>query len=189
MEVITKDEFALQKEAFMSRVEEGELFIYPTDTIYGLGCDATNEVAVYKLRNAKKIPMRPLSVIAPSKEWIIENFEINDEAKQWLNKLPGPYTLILKIKNKSAVSHNISDTDSVGVRMPDHIITEFVQDLGIPIVTTSANITNKSFMTNIDYLDEELKNNVGFFIDEGEISGSPSNIIFLDKKEVTIRKR
>ena len=176
MDILTKEEFMIQKEAFMADLEDGELFIYPTDTIYGIGCDATNEIAVYNLRNVKKIPTRPVSIIAPSKEWIKEHFEINDDASEWIDKLPGPYTLVLKCKN-GCMPSNISDTGSIGVRIPDHWISSFVEEFGKPIVTTSANITGKSFMTNLDDLDASIRKKALFFIDEGEIQGKPSDII------------
>ncbi|PLW80304.1 threonylcarbamoyl-AMP synthase [Candidatus Woesearchaeota archaeon] len=188
MDILTKEEFMLQKEAFMADLEDGELFIYPTDTIYGIGCDATNEIAVYNLRNIKKIPTRPVSIIAPSKEWIKEHFEVNDKASEWIDKLPGPYTLVLKCKN-GCMPSNISDTGSIGVRIPDHWISSFVSEFGKPIVTTSANITGKSFMTNIDDLDTSIKKKTLFFIDEGDIQGKPSDIIFLDKNKVEIKER
>lgn len=188
MEIVTKEEFLIQKEAFMADIENGGLFIYPTDTIYGLGCDASDEIAIYNLRNAKQIPVRPVSIIAPSKKWIIEHFEINPNAEEWINKLPGPYTLVLKLKNGSLPS-NISETGSIGVRIPNHWISNFVSELKRPIVTTSANITGKSFMTQVEDLDDELKKHVDFFIDEGEIKGRPSDIIFLDKDEIEIKER
>lgn len=189
MKVNTKEEFLLNKEEYIETLKEGKLFIYPTDTVYGIGCDATNEIAVYNLRNVKKRPTRPLSIIAPNKDWIKENFIIDEKALDWCNKLPGPYTLVLKLKNKDAISHNITDSDSVGIRLPDHWISDFVSNFGKPIITSSANITGKNFMTSIEDLDDELKSKVHFFIDEGEINGTPSKIIRLDKEEVEVLTR
>jgi L-threonylcarbamoyladenylate synthase len=189
MRVNTKEEFLLNKEEHIESLKDGKLFIYPTDTVYGIGCDATNEIAVYNLRNAKKRPTRPLSIIAPSKEWIKENFIIDDKARDWCNKLPGPYTLVLKLKNKNAISPNISDTGTIGIRIPNHWISDVVSNFGKPIITSSANITGKNFMTSIEDLDDELKVKIDFFIDEGEINGTPSKIIRLDKDEVEVLTR
>jgi len=189
MRVVTKDEFKLDEEEFASKVEDGKIFIYPTDTIYGIGCDATNETSVLRLRNIKRQHDRPLSILVPSVDWIKENCVITDEVKAWLKKLPGPYTLVLKLKNKEAVAKSVNDSGSVGVRLPNHYITKFVNLLGFPIITTSANIAGKSFMTSLDDLDSGIKNKVDFFVDEGEIVGRPSTIVFLDKEKVEIRKR
>jgi L-threonylcarbamoyladenylate synthase len=189
MRVVTKDEFKLNKEEFASEIEEGKIFIYPTDTIYGIGCDATNETSVLKIRNMKMQHDRPLSIIAPSVDWIKKNCIITDEVKAWLKKLPGPYTFVLKLKNKKAIARSVNDTGSVGVRIPNHYISKFVNLLGFPIISTSANISGKMFMTSIDDLDTNIKNKVDFFIDEEEIRGRPSTIVFLDKEKVEIRKR
>lgn len=189
MRIVTKDEFKLNKEEFAAKVEDGEIFIYPTDTIYGIGCDATNERAVLKLRNIKRQHDRPLSIIAPSIEWIRKNCIVNKEVEEWLKKLPGPYTLVLKLKNKDAIAKSVNDTGSIGVRIPDHHINKFVSFLGFPIITTSANISGKSFMTSIDDLDPEIRSRIDFFIDEEDIQGRPSTIIFLDKEKIEIKKR
>ena len=189
MRIVTIDEFRLNKDEFAEKLEEGQVFIYPTDTIYGIGCDATNEAAVLKLRNIKRQHDRPLSIIAPSINWIKENCVITSEVEEWLKKLPGPYTLILKLKNKKAIAQSVNDTGSIGVRIPKHEISRFVNYIGFPIVTTSANITGKMFMTSIEDLDSEIKNRVDFFIDQGETRGTPSTIIYLDKEKIEIKKR
>ena len=189
MNLVTIDEFRLNKEEYAEKIEDGQVFIYPTDTIYGIGCDATNETAVLKLRNIKRQHDRPLSIIAPSINWVKENCVITSEAEEWLKKLPGPYTLVLKLKNKDKIARSVNDSGSIGVRIPKHEISQFVNYLGFPIITTSANITGKSFMTSIDDLDFDIKQRVDFFVDMGEIKGTPSTIILLDKEKIEIKKR
>ena len=98
MQILTKAELYLRKEFFL-RAFKNSLFIYPTDTIYGVGCDALNGVLVDRIRDLKGRYDLPFSVIAPSKEWIREQCVIDERAQEWLDKLPGPYTLILKMKN------------------------------------------------------------------------------------------
>lgn len=189
MRILTFDEFRLEKDQFAEKIENGDVFVYPTDTIYGIGCDATNETAVLKLRNIKHQHERPLSIIVPSITWIKENCVVTTESEDWLKKLPGPYTLVFKLKNKKAIARSVNDTGSIGVRLPKHEISKFVNYLGFPIVTTSANISGKMFMTSIDDLDSEIKNRIDFFVDQDEIKGTPSTIVFLDKEKVEIKKR
>lgn len=190
MRILSKEEMGLRKDEILGKVLDGIVFIHPTDTIYGLGCDATNKDAVGKIRKLKKREKDPFSVIAPSKKWIEENCELNNEAKKWLNKLPGPYTFILKLKNKEAIADNVNPAGgTVGVRIPNHWIKDIVKMLGIPIVTTSANQTGKDFMTSMENLDPEIKKGLDFAVYEGEKKGRPSKIVNLEGGEAKVRER
>ncbi len=188
--LITKDECWLKPEEISREIEKGAIFVYPTDTIYGLGCDATSSRAVSKLREMKDRPKQAFSVIAPSKDWIVKNCEVSKEAEEWVNKLPGPYTLILKLKNKKAISKEVNDgLDTVGVRIPKHWIAGLIRTLGRPIITTSANKVGKAFMTSLDNLDDDIKSKVDFIIYEDEKKGNPSTLINLAGDETRITKR
>ena len=190
MRVITKDEFMIEANKLLTDIKDKAVFIYPTDTIYGIGCNALNSKSVERIREAKKRPKAPFSIIAPSKEWIIRNCEVSSEAEEWLEKLPGPYTLILKLKNKNCVAPEVvSGADSMGIRIPKHWVSRIAAELEAPIVTTSVNEAGKVFMTSLENLDPQIRSKVDFIIDEGEKKGRPSNVVFLDDKEVTIRDR
>jgi len=175
----------------LARMLRKAVFIHPTDTIYGIGGDATKHNIVARIREIKNRPIQAMSVIAPSKEWIYNNFEINEKAEEWLKKLPGPYTLILKVKKgKKPVANNVAPgLDSVGVRIPRHWISDLVRIMGRPIITTSANIVGEEFMTSLDNLDPRIRNQVDYIIYEGEIKGRPSTIVHLEKEEVLIKER
>ena len=190
MEVVSKEEFLLNRERFVRIVKEGAIFIHPTDTIYGIGCIATKNRVVEKVRRIKKRDIMPFSIIAPSMEWIRNNCIIPDLGEEWLNKLPGPYTLILRLKNKNAIAPEVnSGWDTVGVRIPKHWISDFVRELGVPIITTSANITGEEFMTSLENLNPEIKNKMDFIIYEGEKRGFPSTIVNLSGEKVEIVSR
>ena len=180
METLTKSEVALRARELIEHIMSGEVFIHPTDTIYGIGCNATDEKAVKKVRRLKERNDAPFSVWAPSKDWIRENCVITGEAQQWLEQLPGPQTLILRLKNKKAVAPNVNPGNgTLGVRMPNHWFHKMVEHLGVPIVTTSANRSGRKFMTSIDDLDTEIRNGVRFCVYEGEKRGRPSKIVHL----------
>lgn len=190
MRVLTKEEFWNEKEYFLLKIGQGAIFIYPTDTIYGIGCNAKDPVALKKLRKIKKREEMPFSVIAPDKEWIKKNCSIGYSDEMWLNKLPGPLTLIMKLKNKDAVNELVAPRmDTLGVRIPNHWISKFVKELERPIVTTSANVKRGNFMTSLDDLDMEIKEAVDFIIYEGKNEGTPSKIIDLSKGEANIIRK
>lgn len=187
--VINREEFELNKEYLLTQIKKGAVFIYPTDTIYGIGCNALNPVAVLKLRRIKKRPKRPFSVIVPSKKWIRDNCD-NSAIGKWIKKLPGPYTLILKLKNMDAVAKEVnSGLSTLGVRIPDHWFSKVVKELNLPIITTSANISGEDFMISLDDLSLEIKAKIDLIIYEGEKTAMPSQIIDLTKQRVKIIKR
>lgn len=199
---ITKEEFLLNKSQYYQLILDGAVFVYPTDTIYGIGCNALNNDAVEKIRELKSRPDSPFSVIVPSKEWIQENLDVTPAAREWLAKLPGPYTLIMKMK-KACVAPSVNNpntkhltlntqkpnTQTLGVRMPKHWIQNTAAELGIPIVTTSVNKAGEPFMTSIEMMDDSIREGVDCIIDDGEKNGRPSQIIFLDKESVEVKKR
>jgi L-threonylcarbamoyladenylate synthase len=187
MEIFTREQIESKKQEFSARIKDGQVFIYPTDTIYGIGCDATNKGAVNRIRDIKKRPSTPFSIIAPSKEWIDENLLIEGDEKDWIKRLPGPYTLILK-KKTPCVSENVSFSETLGVRIPDHWFRLFVAEIKVPIISTSANITQKQHMTSLENLDEHIKDKVDFIIYEGKKEGNPSKIIDLTNNANVIER-
>ena len=108
--------------------------------------------------------------------------------KEWLKELPGPYTLILKPKDKNVVAKNVAPKKrTLGVRLPDHWFTNLVKDVQAPLVTTSVNKAGKMFMTDKDNLDPEIEKGVSFLIYEGEKKGRPSKVV--DLVEGKIKER
>ena len=183
MRILNFDEFNEEKLQLIESIKDGAVFIYPTDTVYGIGCNALNSKSVKKIRELKGRPTNPFSVIVPSKDWIHENCIVNNEAEEWIKKLPGPFTLILKLKNKKCVSKEVnSNLDTLGVRIPGNWIRNFVSELGIPIITTSVNKSSEPYMTNLEDLDDSIKAGVDFMIYEGEKKAKPSRIIDLSGK-------
>lgn len=156
----------------------GKIFIYPTDTIYGIGCNALNIKAVSKIREIKRRDQKPFSIIAPSFEWIEKNCVVNIELKKYL---PGPYTIILKKKDKNFLS-NISKTDSIGIRIPDCDFTQEIQSTRVPFVTTSVNFSGEKPANNIKEIPKEIIKKVDYVFNVGELSGKPSTIIINGKE-------
>ncbi len=178
MRTYTKSEVKMEKFRLHTKINFGEIFIYPTDTIYGIGCSALDDNAVKKIREVKQIGDRPIGVIAPNKEWIYTNCEVPKEAEEWVERLPGPFTLVLKLKNKDAVSKHVNPhDDTIAVRIPNHWVHKFFSELNVPIITPPANVKGKNFMTSLENLDADLKKISHFAIYEGEKKGFPSQIM------------
>jgi L-threonylcarbamoyladenylate synthase len=192
MIVINFDEYNLNHKTILKELPK-YTFVYPTDTIYGIGCNALDERLVGKIRKVKQ-SNQPFSIIVPNKEWIYSNCVVTAEAEEWIRKLPGPYTLLLKLKNKKAVASNVHNYDMkgdvvIGVRMPNHWFLSVSFDLKLPIVTTSANITGSNFMTSLEDLDVNIRNNVDYIFYEGSKHGCPSTLVHLEGEKVRLQSR
>jgi len=190
MIILTKDEILEHIAKIRKEIKEGAVFVYPTDTIYGIGCNAMDSKAVKRIRAVKNRPDQPFSVIAPSKQWILNNCILHKNNMHWLDKLPGSYTLVLKMKSKSSVSSYVNPgLDTVGVRIPDHWFTKIINEVGVPVVTTSVNKTGEQYMTSLDDLDSAIRKGVDYIFYEGIKTGKPSTVVILDKDEAVIKER
>ena len=181
MRILNFEEFNLEKPSIIDAILRGAVFIHPTDTIYGIGCNAQLSSAVKKVRKLKARASNPFSVIAPSLGWIHENCIVTKEAEEWLEKLPGPYTLILKLKNNCVAKSVNSGLSTLGIRIPNHWIRKLVEEAEVPVVTTSVNRANEEYMISLEDLDPSIKGGIDFMIYEGRKEGKPSKIIDLTK--------
>jgi L-threonylcarbamoyladenylate synthase len=188
--IISKEDLLENKEFYIKEMREGKIFIYPTDTIYGIGCDSSIGTSVQKIRRLKKRDLRPFSVIVPSLEWIRKNCYVTSLAEKWLEKLPGPYTLILELRNWEAVHSSVNEgRDNLGVRIPDNWFTEIIKELCAPFVTTSVNLSGQDYIKSIDEISESIKKDVDYIVDDGNLDGKPSSVVrLIGYKEEILRK-
>lgn len=169
-------------------LKSGGILVYPTDTIYGLGCDIFNKEAVEKIYLLKGRDRRkPLSIICSDIKEVAKYAIIQDYAYSLMRKvLPGPYTFVLKAKSGIPKTF-LPKNKTVGVRIPNNqICLDLAKKLGNPIITTSLNISGQEVMTSPNQLNKELINKIDVIIDAGELPQQPSSIIDLsaDKPEI-----
>jgi L-threonylcarbamoyladenylate synthase len=190
MLIIPKSDFLAHRQKSIDLITYGSVFIYPTDTIYGLGCDARSYALVRRVRQIKQSLDQPFSVIAPSKGWIKENLAYKKSFDNWLDRLPGPYTLIMKMKNEYCVAKEVTaGSNSLGVRIPKNWFSDIIAEANIPVVTTSVNVHGSKPMASLLELPESIKRLVDFAIDDGVIAGKPSTIVNLTKSPPEIIER
>lgn len=187
--ILTKKQFLEEEDFYVDEIKKGKIFIYPTDTIYGIGCDASNGEAIKKIREIKKREGRPFSVIVPSKKWILENCEVNEE--KYVDRLPGKYTLILRLKKKTDLAKEelVGGADTLGVRIPKHWFSEVLSRYKLIFVTTSLNISGEKPITCVSELSEDILNQIDYAIDDGVLDGHPSSLIDMTKEKVEIIER
>jgi len=171
------------------------LIIYPTDTLYGLGCDIHNKSAMERLHRYKGINQKKanLSFICSDLSHISEYAAQLDNPTYKLMKraLPGPYTFILKA-NSNVPKLFRNNKKTVGIRVPDHAIAHaIINELGNPIVSTSVRIDNDfaNYLSNPEIIHAELGHLVDIVIDGGVGGLIPSTIINCTGREpVLIRE-
>jgi L-threonylcarbamoyladenylate synthase len=161
------------RDEVLAGLARGETLVYPTDTVYGIGCDATNYAAVARVREIKHRDEKPFSVIAPSMQWIRTNCVIPAYAEELLAKLPGPYTFVFLLRD-ACVALNVSG-GALGVRIPDHAVATLATAFGKPVVTTSANISGEPVIRSVSSLPEGLAS-VDMVIDGGVLGGTSSSV-------------
>lgn len=163
-------------------LRDGGLVIYPTDTIYGLGCDIFNTRAVEKIARIKgiKAQKNDFSFICYDLSHIADYARVGNSAFKMMKRvLPGPYTFILDANNQVPKLLN-TNKKTVGIRVPDNLIPRLiVKELGNPIVTTSIKDDDEiiEYSTDPELIYEKFQHQVDIVIDGGYGGNVASTIV------------
>ena len=176
-------------------LRRGGIIIYPTDTIYGIGCDLMNRKAIERLCHVMDIKPQKLdlSFICNDLSHISEYVKrIDTPVFKILKKaLPGPYTFILESSSKVPRILNVNKK-TVGIRIPDHSIPRaIVAQLGNPLITTSIKDDDviKAYTTDPEEIYEDFKNSVDLVIDGGPGNNIPSTVIDCTGSEIVVLRQ
>jgi len=169
------------------RVAEGNVVVYPTDTLYALGADIYNEDAVKRVFLIKHRPLsEPLPIAVASKEEIQRVASLHEKAERLIDVfLPGPLTIILEKKDvPDIVTANLPE---VALRIPrNQKALQLLAATG-PLTVTSANIHGKRVPSTVTGIKQQLRTKfVTAYIDDGELHGKPSTIVDLTKEKPVI---
>tara|TARA_Y100000590_G_scaffold452263_1_gene595127 strand:+ start:303 stop:1229 length:927 start_codon:yes stop_codon:yes gene_type:complete len=171
-------------------LKNGELVIFPTETVYGLGGNANNIKTIKKIYDLKKRPsINPIICHFKNINEIEKNFILTDKAYDLANKFwPGPLTLILEKKDSSKINSLVSNNNKlVGCRIPKHNIAQnLLNEIDFPIAAPSANISSKLSPTKISHISKVLLEN-SYFLDGGEsIYGLESTVVEINEDNAII---
>ncbi len=149
-------------------LQSGELIVYPTETLYGLGADPFSETAIEKLIQAKKRPENmPISIAVSDMKMMETVSHVTELAKMIYRAfLPGPITILLR-KKPNVPPILTGATDKIGIRVPDHPVALQLIDTFGPITATSANIHNQGTPWIIDTAIRQLGDSVSLYMDSG----------------------
>jgi tRNA threonylcarbamoyl adenosine modification protein (Sua5/YciO/YrdC/YwlC family) len=173
-------------------LRSGGLIIYPSDTIYGLGCDIFNQKAVDRVRRIKNINDKKMDlafVCYDLSHLSVYAKNVSTPVFKLMKRiLPGPYTFILNASSKVPKILKVKKK-KVGIRIPNNRIPrEIVQELGNPIVTTSLHDDDKilEYATDPELIYEQYKNHVDLIINGGYGDNQASTIIDYSGEELEI---
>jgi L-threonylcarbamoyladenylate synthase len=165
-------------------LRKGGIILYPTDTIWGIGCDATNQAAVKKVYEIKqREDSRSMLVLLENPNLILSYIEEMPEVAWDLIEFAEKPTTIIYDKAKNLASNLVAEDGSIGIRITREAFTmQLLQRFRRPIVSTSANISGKPSPINFPAIDEEIKSKVDYVVkyrQEEMLNPPPSSIIKL----------
>lgn len=174
-------------------IKNGGIVIFPTDTVYGIGCNVFNENAIKKIFEIKNREYnKPINVLCSNIKDIHNlALELKEKEKEIIDKyMPGACTLIVN-KKKEISNLLTAGLNTVGVRIPDNnIAIELISKCGIPIATTSANISGKMDNVEIGNIFEEFRDKVDIIIDGGKSKiGVPSTIVEVERDKIKVLRQ
>lgn len=163
-------------------LQDGELIVYPTDTVYAIGCDALNVRAVERICRMKGVnPQKSnLSIICSDLSNLSEYAKVNNATFKLMKKnLPGPFTFILP--TSSELPKIYKNRKEVGIRVPDNnIVRTLVSELGNPLLTMSVHEEDDElieYSTDPELIHEKYANQVSIVIDGGMGGIEPSTVV------------
>ena len=162
--------------------------VYPTDTVYGLGCDITSRQAVERITDIKgRDPKKPMSFVCADLTHISRYARVSNFAYRILKRhLPGAYTFVLEA-NREVPKMLLTKQKTVGIRIPDHAVAlALVRELDNPVLSTSANLCGEEPINNPAEIQQVLGKQVDVILDCEVLPRVPSTVISLvgDKVEV-----
>ena len=160
----------------------GGIIVYPTDTVYGFGVDATNENSINRLNNLKN-RTGPISVIAPDNDVVSRWIDVpNDQMNKAISHLKPHTTIIYPVKKGIVNELILGPNSTLGIRIPNHpFCLEIAKNCNTPITTTSVNRTGQKPQSNVDNILKYFGNDVELIIDDGDLTGPASSIFLYEK--------
>lgn len=170
-------------------LERGGIIIYPTDTVYGIGCDLFNKKAIERIYQLKvKMRKQPLSFIVPDLKEVSSYAIVSNYAYRIMRKLlPGPYTFVLPATKM--VPKKIAEVNkkTVGIRIPDNNVCHLLlEEFPRPIISTSANLSGSEVLNDPEVIQDELGEMVDVILNCGLLGLDASTVINLTGDEAKI---
>jgi tRNA threonylcarbamoyl adenosine modification protein (Sua5/YciO/YrdC/YwlC family) len=162
-------------------LRQGGVIAYPTDTVYGIGCDIFDKKAIERIYQIKRIHKhKPLSFICSDLKDISQYAQVSNSAYRIMKRLlPGPYTFVLQA-TRLVPRIMLTNRKTVGIRVPDNeICREMVSQFGHPIISTSASFSDEEVLSDPYEIEKNFGHALDLIIDGGILKSEPSSIVSL----------
>jgi tRNA threonylcarbamoyl adenosine modification protein (Sua5/YciO/YrdC/YwlC family) len=169
-------------------LRNGGVIIYPTDTVYGMGCDLFNKRGIERIYEIKHRDRKQyLSFVCADLKDISRYAQVSDDAYKIMRRLlPGPYTFILEA-SRAVPKIILPKRKTTGIRVPDNRICQaLVADMGSPIISTSVKDGEGELLSDPRIIEESYGKRVDMIIDGGIIAAAPSSVISLLNEKVEV---
>jgi len=166
-------------------IADGDLVIYPTETVYGLAADALDPDAVERVFAAKgRDRDKPVSLAVPSVDAATEYTDPSERELAFMREfLPGPVTVL--VDRQSMVPDVLTaGTDRVGVRVPDHELSRDLAERAGPITSTSANVSGEPSALEVDEIGASVREAAAVILDGGRTPGTESTVVDVADDEI-----
>lgn len=164
-------------------IKNGGLVVFPTETVYGLGADATNPIAAKKIYAAKGRPSDNPLIIHISKPEEAEKYAVTSALYYKLAKefMPGPITVVMPVK-PTIPKETTGGLETVAVRCPEHKVARLlIEAAGVPIAAPSANLSGSPSPTSFEHVKDDMLGRVDMIIDGGDCNiGLESTIVKIE---------
>ena len=173
-------------------IKNNGLVVYPTDTLYGIACNALSKKAITKVYKAKgRNFKKPLSIAFHSLIQAKKYVKFNSVTLKLANKfLPGPLTIVLPMKHKFPKELTFGSKE-VGMRIPDNkVALELIKEFGYPITATSANISGRENPVIAEDAIKQIGKKVDLILDSGKCKlKKPSTVVEVQNNKVRVLRR
>ena len=158
-------------------IRDGDLVVYPTETVYGLAADATDPDAVERVFESKgRARDKPVSLAVPDVDSALDYVDPTDREERFMRAfLPGPVTVVTE-RRESVPDVLTGGAPRVGVRVPDHLVALALLEAAAPLTATSANVSGNPSATTVDELDA-ITEMAAVVLDGGETGGTGSTVV------------
>jgi L-threonylcarbamoyladenylate synthase len=163
----------------------GDLVVYPTETVYGLGADALDPDAVERVFETKgRDRSKPISFAVPSVEAALEYTSPTAAERRFMHEfLPGPVTVVVD-RQASVPDVLTAGSDRVGVRVPDRDLALALLERFAPITATSANVSGTGSVRDLSALSDDIREAAAVVLDGGQTPGGGSTVVDIEAGEI-----